>query len=132
VKKLLAYFAFIALLTAQEHHHAEALDAQQLGIVSFPVSCAPSIRAPFERGIPLLHSFGYKAAQAQFQQIQNQDPTCAMAYWGEAMSLHTQLWDRPSKSDLQKGLALIRKAQSAAETTAREQGYIRAAAAFYG
>ena len=28
-----------------------------------------------------------------------------MAYWGEAMSLYHQLWDRPSAADLANGRA---------------------------
>ncbi len=54
-----------------------------------------------------------------------------MAYWGEAMSLYHQLWDRPSVADLTNGGKLIEKAEAAAPKSAREQGYVKAAAAFY-
>ncbi|MGA8028232.1 MAG: hypothetical protein WB992_13905, partial [Bryobacteraceae bacterium] len=131
VVALVAAACCFGLLDAQEHHHTETPGAQQLGNVSFPVSCAASVQAPFEHGIALLHSFGYGAAQAQFKQIEAEDPGCAMAYWGDAMSLYKQLWDRPSNTDLRAGLILIQKAQSLGGKTERERGYIKAAAAFY-
>lgn len=105
--------------------------SRELGAVSFPVSCASSVQAPFNRGVALLHSFEYDQAKQQFQQIEQQDPGCAMAYWGEAMSFYHQLWDRPSKADLQAGLDLVTKAQAAGARTERERGYLGAAAAFY-
>lgn len=105
--------------------------AQSLGTVSFPVSCGAEAQKPFDHGIALLHSFEYKAAYSQFQEIEHRAPSCAMAYWGEAMSLYHELWDRPSHSDLEKGFALIEKAESAGPKTAQERGFIHAAAAFY-
>ena len=110
---------------------ASPLRAQSVGTVSFPVSCSTGVQKPFERGDALLHSFEYNAAAAQFQEIARREPGCAMAYWGEAMSLYHQLWDRPSKANLEKGAALIRKAQAASPKSPRERGYIQAAAAFY-
>ena len=120
-----------AAVAAQEHHHQDAADADELGTVSFPTSCAPSVQPAFQRGVALLHSFGYSRAAKQFETIEQQDPTCAMAYWGDAMSLYRQLWDRPSKSELQKGYELIQKARAAGAKTQRESGYIEAAGRFF-
>jgi len=89
------------------------------------------VQTPFERGVALLHSFEYNAAAAQFQEVERQEPGCAMAYWGDAMSIYHQLWDRPSKTSLEEGAALVHKAEAASPKTARERGYIHAAAAFY-
>lgn len=112
-----------------------ALNASQpslrLGSVSFPVSCEPSVQASFDRGIALLHSFGYEAADAQFKQIETKDPQCAMAYWGDAMTIWHQLWDRPTQDDLQRGYSLIQKAETIGAKTEREREYIQALAAFY-
>lgn len=105
--------------------------ASSLGTVSFPISCSAGVQIPFEHGVALLHSFEYNTASSQFREIEHREPDCAMAYWGEAMSLYHQLWDRPSKSDLEKGALLIQRAQAASPKTARERGYIQAAAAFY-
>lgn len=122
---------FAAIAVPQEHHHDDAAEPDQLGTVSFPISCAPGFQASFNRGVALLHSFAYTRASKQFKEIADKDPTCAMAYWGEAMSLYHQLWDRPEKADLEKGHELIQKAQAAGAKTERERGYIEAAARFF-
>src|SRR3954463_14890010 len=68
------------------HHHAGAPGAHdELGRVSFPTSCAAGVQRQIERGIALLHSFGYTEAGAQFETVAREDPQCAMAHWGVAM-----------------------------------------------
>src|ERR1044071_5059077 len=93
-------FSFIAILlcplfsVADDHVHA--MDAnEKLGSVSFPTSCSAAVQKTFERGVALLYSFEYEEAGNQFREIATNDPSCAMAYWGEAMSLYHQLWGRP-------------------------------------
>ncbi len=79
--------------SAQDDEHAHHHEAtEQLGKVSFPISCAPGSQKAFERGIALLHSFGYEEAEQQFVELAQNDPTCAMAHWGIAMSLYHQIW----------------------------------------
>ena len=112
----------------QMHHHEAT---EQLGKVSFPISCAPGSQAAFERGIALLHSFGYEDAEQQFVELSQKDPACAMAHWGIAMSLFHQIWDRPTESTLQRGHAEIEKAQKIGAKTQRERDYIAALALFY-
>jgi tetratricopeptide (TPR) repeat protein len=117
-------------LAAQEpaHHH----DADEnLGTVSFPTSCAPAVQAQFERGLALLYSFEYELADGQFAEVAKKDPGCAMAYWGQAMTLYHQLWDRPTKEDLVKGAELLAKARALNPPTARERDYINALSVFY-
>ena len=82
-------------------HHHEA--TEQLGKVSFPISCAPASEKAFERGVALLHSFGYEEAEEQFVEIAQKDTACAMAHWGIAMSLFHQIWERPQESTLKRG-----------------------------
>src|ERR1700740_389030 len=108
----------VALDDEMRAHHHEA--SEQLGEVSFPVSCAPASQKPFERGIALLHSFGYEDAQAQFVEIAKDDPNCAMAHWGVAMSLFHQIWERPQDASLKQGLEEIEKAQKIGVKTERE------------
>ncbi len=116
----------------KDHHHHEDLTAAQLGTVAFPVSCAPSVQKPFERGVALLHSFWYEEAQKEFQQIAADDPHCAMAHWGVAMSLWHQLWNQPDAQVVQHGLSEARLAEKTHGTrTPREKAYIAAIAAFY-
>ena len=121
----------LSLFGFQEHHHSEVQAAERLGTVSFPTSCSPAVQPLFVRGVALLHSFGYEPARKAFEQIEAEEPSCAMAYWGEAMTYYHQLWDRPSSADLAKGWALVQKAQAGGPKTAREQGYIAAIAAFF-
>ena len=111
-----------------QHYDSNA----KLGAVSFPVpSCSAEVQKPFERGVALLHSFWYDEAEKQFKAVAVQDPHCAMAYWGEAMSLYHQLWNRPDAATVKQGWELIQKAQAVGAKTPREQGYIEAMAAFY-
>ena len=126
----LAVFALSLSCFAQsESHHHEA--SEKLGTVSFPISCAPGTQAQFEHGLAFLYSFEYEQAGNQFQEIEKKDPGCAMLYWGQAMSLYHQLWERPSKADLQHGAGLLAKARSLNPATARERDYIQALAVFY-
>ena len=110
------------------HHHDTT---EQLGKVSFPISCAPASEKAFERGVALLHSFGYEEAEEQFVEITRHDPACAMAHWGIAMSLFHQIWERPQESALKRGQQEIEKAQKIGAKTERERGYISALAVFY-
>lgn len=115
------------------HNHHEDLTTTQLGTVNFPVSCAPDVLKPFQRGIALLHSFWYEEAEKEFQDIAAHDPQCAMAHWGVAMSLWHQLWNEPDERVLLNGLDEVHEAQgSDGARTPREQAYIAAMAAFYG
>ena len=113
----------------EPHHHHDA--AEKFGTVTFPTSCAPASQAQFERGMALLYSFEYETASNQFQEIEAKDPACAMAYWGQAMSLYHQLWDRPSKADLQRGAELLAEASALKTPTVRERDYIQALTVFY-
>ena len=58
--------------------------AEQLGKVSFPTSCDPKVQAQFERGVAMLHSFWFPAAEQTFRAVVEQDPSCAIARWGFA------------------------------------------------
>jgi hypothetical protein len=116
----------------KDHHHHEDLTTAQLGTVAFPVSCAPSVQKPFERGVALLHSFWYEEAEKEFMQISTDDPHCAMAHWGVAMSLWHQLWDHPDAKVITRALDEVHEAKTTDDpTTPREKAYIAAIAAFY-
>jgi hypothetical protein len=130
---LVAALTFGAALScnavAQEppHHHED----EQLGTVSFPTSCPPSVQKAFERGVALLHSFWYEEAEKQFVAVTAEAPECAMAHWGVAMSLYHQLWERPDAADLERGWEEMQKAQAQVGRTDREQDYIAALSAYY-
>src|SRR5271170_4522234 len=133
---LLALAAFADMAFAdddQTQHHHEDLTTAQLGTVTFPVSCAPDVQKPFERGVALLHSFWYEEAEKEFVQIAADDPHCVMAHWGVAMSLWHQLWNEPDKKVIQHGLDEVHEAKTTdGPVTPREKAYLAAIAAFYG
>ena len=116
---------------ADEDHHHEALTGKQLGTVHFPVSCTPDAQKAFEKGVALLHSFWYEESEKTFLDIEKQDPKCAMAYWGEAMSLWHQLWNHPDSATIERASAELKKADKAKAKTDRERDYIQALQAFY-
>lgn len=132
-------FAFVALLSlglaspafADDEGHHEDLMEQQLGTVHFPASCGAAVQKPFERGVALLHSFWYEEAEKEFTQIAKDDPRCAMAQWGLAMSQWHQLWNHPDDAAIKKGLAEIRRTRWMRQHTRREREYLAAIKAFY-
>src|SRR3569833_2439417 len=116
---LLLVVSGISLFAAQPQQ-PQAVPNEKLGTVDFPVSCAPSQQAAFNRGIALLHDFWYDRAEQQFQAIATADPSCAMAYWGEAMTIWHQICDRPNEASLQRGLELVGGGQGGGAGTQRE------------
>ncbi len=122
---------FCVVAAADEDHHHEDLTQAQLGTVHFPVSCSPEVQKSFEKGVALLHSFWYEESEKAFEEIQKQDPKCAMAYWGEGMSAWHQLWNRPDAKTIKKELAGLKKAEKLHAATERERDYIAALKAFY-
>ncbi|HMD30099.1 MAG TPA: hypothetical protein VKH13_16145, partial [Steroidobacteraceae bacterium] len=109
----------------------EAAAVESLGTVSFPVSCAPGVRAQFVRGVALLHDFWYQEAQRQFEQIAKSDPDCAMAHWGIAMSLFHEIWERPAESAVALAWREMQAAQTHPAKTAREREYVTALSGFF-
>ena len=111
--------------------HQHELTEQQVGSVHFTTSCSKAVQADFQRAVALLHSFQYEQARGAFQEIAKQDPTCAMAQWGNAMSHYHGLWDN---GDTAAGREAIQKAQklaSSVSVTAREHAYIDALSEIY-
>ena len=128
----LAILSFaVSLTVADEGHHHEALTQDQLGSVHFSISCAPTVQKPFERGVALLHSFWYEEAEKEFLDIAKNDPQCAMAHWGVAMSLWHQLWNQPDSATIKRGNTEVKKAKALHPKTEREQTYISAIGSFY-
>src|SRR2546425_5357379 len=81
----------------------DAAVVKRLGSVNFPVSCASSVQADFNRAVALLHSFQYEIAEQAFAEVAQKDPQCAMAHWGRALSLYHPVWEWPEPETIQKG-----------------------------
>src|SRR6202142_4497764 len=123
--------AFSGAAVVDEGHHHEELTQEQLGTVHFPVSCTPEAQKTFEKGVALLHSFWYEEAEKTFLDVEKQDPKCAMAHWGAAISLWHQLWDQPTAATIQRASGELKKAGKPRARTAPERDYIAALQAFY-
>ena len=101
---------------AHEEHQHPAGDPEQLGTVHFPVSCSPAAQKEFERAVAIQHSFWFEEAGKAFATVTATDPSCAMGYWGIAMSLYHPLWDPPDATALQQGWEAVAKAKAVRTT----------------
>ena len=115
----------------QEHSHSSAIAGEEVGHVHMDISCPPAVAAEFDRALALLHNFWYARALEGFQRVSNEDPECAMAYWGAAMTYNHPFWDPPSPTDETAAWALVQKGILAHESSAREKLYLAAVAALY-
>jgi Tetratricopeptide repeat len=126
---LAALFSLSAL--PAQGQQSEELSSKELGTVDFPVSCSPAAQETFTRGVAMLHSFWYEESEKAFQEAAKEDPKCAMAHWGIAMSLWHELWNQPDADTLKRGLAEAQQAEKLHAKTQRERQYIAAIKAFY-
>jgi hypothetical protein len=115
-----------------QHQHDHGAATGQLGTVHFATSCKPSVAKTFDRGVALLHSFWFSAAIDAFNQVLKEDPQCAIAHWGIAMSW----WSNPfggfrSPQALAAGQAAVERGKSIGAKTERERAYIAAVATLF-
>jgi hypothetical protein len=126
---------FIAVLSprpgfAQGHDHTSP---EHLGTVNFSTSCDKAAQPQFNRAVALMHSFQFARAIEGFNAILASDPSCAIAYWGIALSK----WGNPfaagnkPQAQLEQGLKAIQQARAAGAKTERERAYIEAVAHLY-
>jgi tetratricopeptide (TPR) repeat protein len=125
-----ALFLVPRLFCQEQHHHA--LTDEEIGSIHFSTSCRTDLAENFNRAVALLHSFQYEQARQSFTEISGQDPQCAMAQWGVAMSYYHGMW---GNGDTAAGRLALNQAQriaaSNAKITARETAYIDALAEIY-
>jgi tetratricopeptide (TPR) repeat protein len=114
-----------AFLASQEMH--DHPPPEKLGTVSFATSCKPETNQEFNRAVALLHSFAYKAAEEAFQRVTQQDPQCAIAHWGIAMTHYHPLWEPVlPPAGIAAARQEINRAATLEEASERERGFIRA------
>jgi tetratricopeptide (TPR) repeat protein len=101
------------------------------GKIDFPISSTPQAQAQFDRGVALLHSFFYEEARRIFTAVAGQDPNCAMAQWGIAMTWWHPIWTPPTPDEMRAGQTAIAKAMSLKAGTDRERQFITALNAYY-
>jgi hypothetical protein len=122
----------IALLVgADAIAHDERGAAEKLGTVHFPVSCSPEAQQQFDRAMTLLHSFFYPETVKAFTRVTQTDPTCAMGYWGLAISQRQNPLIPGDVAALKRGWEAVEKAKSIGGKTPRERDYIAAMEVYF-
>jgi hypothetical protein len=105
---------------------------EKLGDVNFPIACSASAQAQFNRAVAMLHSFFFPETVKAFTAITRQEPSCAMAYWGVAISQRPNPLVAPFPAELMKnGWEAIEAARAAGAKTQREKDWIEALAVFF-
>jgi len=122
--------AALLVLPIQSWPRAET-GAKIIEEVDFTTSCGPAVQQPFRHAVWTLHSFWYPESLKEFTAVTEAEPSCAIGYWGIAMSHWYPLWYPPNPAALKAGSDAVEKAMAAPTKTEREKDYIAAIAAFY-
>ena len=124
--------ACIFLMCASAWAQAEHSASEHFGAAHLATSCSADVQPQFDRAVAMLHSFFFPETVKAFTAIAAAEPSCAMAYWGIAMSQRPNPLVPPfSKELLQAGWQAIEKARAAHAPTQRERDWIEAVALFY-
>jgi len=103
-----------------------------VGDVDFPVGCNAEAAPLIERGVALLHHMMYDEANFVFGMADDADPNCAIAYWGQAMTIIHPLWpDVPSPETFERGSGLVEKSLSLGGHSDRENAYLETTRAYF-
>ncbi len=120
----------VARAMAHEHQHGSA---EKLGKVHFSTSCIKPAQRDFDRAVAWLHSFQFSSAIDGFNAVLREDPTCAIAHWGIALSD----WGNPfapgqkDKGQLQLGRQNVEQGKTLGAKTDRERAYLAAVGTLY-
>jgi hypothetical protein len=131
--KLVAAILLTLLASSSLAHEHQQASGEKLGTVHFATSCNEAAQKEFNRAVALLHSFQFSRAIEGFNAVLGEDPTCAIAYWGIALSD----WSNPfapgakDKRQLQAGHKSAERGKTASAKTERERAYIAAAGKLY-
>jgi tetratricopeptide (TPR) repeat protein len=121
----------LAIAHHEGNEHSSLASEEGLGRAHMETTCAPLVATELDRALALLHNFWYARALERFNQVIKNDPECAMAYWGAAMTYNHPFWDPPSAADEATAWALVQKGLTAQEASDREKLYLSAVAALY-
>jgi hypothetical protein len=121
----IARLLFISALIAPVDQAVARVAEERLGEVSFSISCSPAAQQQFDRAVAMQHSFFFPETVKAFTAIAEKEPSCAMAYWGIAISQRPNPLVGPFPGDvLKRGWEAIEKARAASQTTEREIAWI--------
>jgi tetratricopeptide (TPR) repeat protein len=107
-------------------------EPEKLGRVHFKTSCSPEAQKQFERALAMLHAFFFPETVKAFTAIPATDPSCAIAYWGIAISQRPNPLVGPfDAATLKRGLDAIEKGEAIGPKTQRERDWLAALKAYY-
>ncbi len=131
---LLLVFAWSSEVIAQhEHMHDDhpLPEGSTVGHVDFMVSCDEAVQDDFDYALGMMHHMMYVSSRNAFEKIIENNPDCAMAYWGVATTLFQPLWGtRPSEEELRRGWRKIERARELVYSE-RESYLVESTAGFF-
>jgi len=129
---LVAALTLVASVWADADPANRTGDPEKLGRVHFKTSCSPEAQTQFERALAMLHSFFFPETVKAFTAIPATDPSCAIAYWGIAISQRPNPLVGPfDAATLKRGLDAIEKGEAIGPKTQRERDWLAALKEFY-
>jgi tetratricopeptide (TPR) repeat protein len=132
VAAVLASLLVVAAVGADNDPATRAGREEKLGRVHFKTSCSPEAQKQFERALAMLHSFFFPETVKAFNAIPTTDPSCAIAYWGIAISQRPNPLVGPfDAATLKRGLDAIEKGEAIGPKTQRERDWLAALKEFY-
>jgi tetratricopeptide (TPR) repeat protein len=129
---LVASMTLVVSVWADADSANRAGDPEKLGRVHFKTSCSPEAQKQFERALAMLHSFFFPETVRAFTAIPATDPSCAIAYWGIAISQRPNPLVGPfDAATLKRGLDAIERGEAIGPKTQRERDWLAALEEFY-
>jgi tetratricopeptide (TPR) repeat protein len=116
----IAALSFLTLLASAPNN---------MGTIAFPITGNKQCQKHFTAGMLAYHSFMYDDAHDQFKAGQKADPSCAMAFWGDAMAYSHPLWGEEEIANARTALGAI---TNEAKLTPKERAWIATARVFWG
>jgi len=112
--------------------HGDHGPAGTFGTVHFEISCSADAQRQFDRAVAMLHSFFYPETEKAFAAIVEHEPSCAMGYWGIAISQRPNPLTAPFPPQLlERGRVALQQARQAGAPTQRERDWIDALVPFF-
>src|SRR3989440_5500014 len=128
----IASLLLVALAWADADPVTQARSTEKLGRVLFKTSCSPEAQKQFERALAMLHSFFFPETIKAFSAIPDTDPSCAIAYWGIAISQRPNPLVGPfDAATLKRGLDAVDKGKAIGAGTQRERDWLAALEVYF-
>jgi len=129
---VLALCLIFSATAASAHDDDAKVRGEKLGRVIFKTSCSPEAQKQFERALAMQHSFFFPETVKAFTAIPETDPSCAIAYWGIAISQRPNPLVGPfDAATLKRGLEAVEKGEAIGAKTQRERDWLAAMKEFY-